>query len=43
MQLFLDFSETLTDADGDTVVMDCLSDSAIIISRLLNRKSYYLI
>lgn len=35
MQLLLDFSETLTDADGDTVVVDRLSDSARIISRLL--------
>lgn len=35
MQILLDFSETLTDADGDTVVVDRLSDSARIISRLL--------
>ena len=39
-QLLLDFSETLTDADGDTVVVDRLSDTEMIISRLLkcNRK-----
>lgn len=35
MQLFLDFSETLKDADGDTVVVDRLSDTERIISRLL--------
>lgn len=35
MQILLDFSETLTDAEGDTVVVDRLSDSARIISRLL--------
>lgn len=35
MQLLLDFSETLTDADGDTVVVDRLSDTERIISRLL--------
>ena len=35
MQLLLDFSEILTDADGDTVAVDRLSDSARIISRLL--------
>ena len=34
-QLILDFSETLTDADGDTVVVDRLSDTEKIISRLL--------
>ena len=34
-QLLLDFSETLTDADGDTVVVDRLSDTEMIISRLL--------
>ena len=34
-QLLLDFSETLTDADGDTVVVDRLSDTERIISRLL--------
>ena len=39
-QLLLDFSETLTDADGDTVVVDRLCDTEMIISRLLkcNRK-----
>ena len=39
-QLLLDFSETLTDADGDTVIVDRLSDTEMIISRLLkcNRK-----
>ena len=35
MQLLLDFSETLKDADGDTVVVDRLSDTERIISRLL--------
>ena len=34
-QLLLDFSETLTDADGDKVVVDRLSDTERIISRLL--------
>lgn len=34
-QLLLDFSEILTDADGDTVVVDRLSDTEKIISRLL--------
>lgn len=34
-QLLLEFSETLTDADGDTVVVDRLSDTERIISRLL--------
>ena len=34
-QLLLDFSETLKDADGDTVVVDRLSDTEEIISRLL--------
>ena len=34
-QLLLDFSETLKDADGDTVVVDRLSDTEKIISRLL--------
>lgn len=34
-QLLLDFSETLTDADGDTIVVDLLSDTEKIISRLL--------
>ena len=34
-QLPLDFSETLKDADGDTVVVDRLSDTERIISRLL--------
>lgn len=34
-QLLLDFSETLTDADGDTVVVARLSDTERIISRLL--------
>ena len=39
-QLLLDFSETLKDADGDTVVVDRLSDTEKIISLLLkcNRK-----
>ena len=34
-QLLLDFSETLKDADGDTVVVDRLSDTERIISQLL--------
>ena len=34
-QLLLDFTETLKDADGDTVVVDRLSDTEEIISRLL--------
>ena len=34
-QLLLDFSETLKDADGDTVVVDRLPDTEKIISRLL--------
>ena len=34
-QLLLDFSEALTDADGDTIVVDRLSDTEIIISRRL--------
>ena len=34
-QLLLDFSETLKDADGDTVVVDRLSDTEKIISELL--------
>lgn len=35
MQALLDFSETLTDADGDTIVVDRLSDTVRIISLLL--------
>ena len=34
-QLLLDFSERLKDADGDTVVVDRLSDTEKIISQLL--------
>ena len=34
-QLRLDCSETLKDADGDTVVVDRLSDTEKIISLLL--------
>lgn len=34
-QALLDFSDTLTDADGDTIVVDRLSDTVGIISRLL--------
>ena len=34
-QGLLDFSDTLTDADGDTVVVDRLSDTVRIISLLL--------
>ena len=34
-QLLLDFSETLKDADGDTVVVDRPSDTEKIISQLL--------
>ena len=35
MQALLDFSDTLTDADGDTIVVDRLSDTVRIISLLL--------
>ena len=34
-QGLLDFSDTLTDADGDTIVVDRLSDTVRIISLLL--------
>lgn len=35
-QLFFDFSKTLTDADGDKVIIDTLSDTQKEIQKMLN-------